>query len=127
MIHFATHGCISEKRPASSGLVFSLIDKTGNNTDGYLRLNHIYNLDLPAELVTLSACETATGKQVEGEGLIGLSRGFMYAGAKRVAVSLWKVNDRATATFMDKFLYQNVKERIVTIQSFASSSIRNVE
>ncbi|WP_414620825.1 tetratricopeptide repeat protein [Calothrix sp. CCY 0018] len=110
MIHFATHGCISEKRPASSGLVFSLIDKTGNNTDGYLRLNDIYNLNLPAELVTLSACETAKGKQVEGEGLIGLSRGFMYAGAKRVAVSLWKVNDRATATFMDKFYTKMLKK-----------------
>ena len=103
MVHFATHGCISEKRPASSGLVLSLLEKAGNNTDGYLRLNDIYNLNLPAELVTLSACETAKGKQVEGEGLIGLSRGFMYAGAKRVTVSLWNVNDRATATLMEKF------------------------
>ncbi|MEO1378501.1 MAG: CHAT domain-containing protein, partial [Cyanobacteria bacterium J06635_10] len=110
MVHFATHGCISEKRPASSGLVLSLLDKAGNNTDGYLRLNDIYNLNLPAELVTLSACETAKGKQVEGEGLIGLSRGFMYAGAKRVTVSLWNVNDRATATLMEKFYTKMLKK-----------------
>jgi len=80
-----------------------MVDKKGQKQDGYLRLYEIYNLDLPAELVVLSACETGVGKQIRGEGLIALTRGFMYAGAKRVVASLWKVDDSATATLMAQF------------------------
>ena len=123
MVHFATHGCISEKRPASSGLIFSLLDRTGKYTDGYLRLNDIYNLNLPAELVTLSACESGKGKQVEGEGLIGLSRGFMYAGAKTVTVSLWSVNDRATAVLMEKYYTKMLKEELPPSQALRAAQL----
>jgi CHAT domain-containing protein len=83
--------------------VFSLVDEQGKPQDGFLELQDIYNLNLPAELVVLSSCETALGKEVSGEGLVGLTRGFMYAGATRVVASLWKVSDIATARLMADF------------------------
>lgn len=103
ILHFATHGLINSKHPELSGLVFSLIDEKGQPQDGFLRFHEIYNLKLNAELVVLSACQTALGKEVRGEGLIGLTRGFMYAGAPRVVASLWRVDDRATAELMKRF------------------------
>ena len=90
--------------------MLSLFDKDGKPQDGFLRLNQIYNLDLNSDLVVLSACQTALGKDVRGEGLIGLTRGFMYAGAKRIVSSLWKVDDAATAEFMKRF-YQNLLQK----------------
>ena len=99
-VHFATHGYLDTIRPGLSAIVLSLIDEQGNAQDGFLRTHDIYNLKLPAELVVLSACETGLGKDVKGEGLVGLTRGFMYAGARRVVVSLWNVNDKATADLM---------------------------
>jgi CHAT domain-containing protein/tetratricopeptide (TPR) repeat protein len=106
LVHFATHGCVKKERPEFSSVVLSLFDKNGAETDGFLRLHDIFNLNLPAELVVLSACETGLGKDVQGEGLVGLTRGFMYAGAKRVAVSLWSVNDGATAELMKRYYQQ---------------------
>jgi len=103
IVHFATHGLLNSETPALSGMVLSLVDERGTPQDGFLRLHEIYNLDLPAELVVLSACQTALGKEVKGEGLIGLTRGFMYAGAARVVASLWKVDDVATAELMSRF------------------------
>ena len=79
-----------------------MFDKEGKPQDGFLRTHDIYNLKLPAELVVLSACETGLGKEVTGEGLDGLTRAFMYAGARRVVVSLWNVNDKATAVLMQR-------------------------
>jgi CHAT domain-containing protein len=102
-VHFATHGVLSLAHPELSGIALSMVDEKGQKQDGYLRLYEIYNLDLPAELVVLSACETGVGKQIRGEGLIALTRGFMYAGAKRVVASLWKVDDSATAALMAQF------------------------
>jgi CHAT domain-containing protein len=102
-LHFATHGILDSKRPELSGLVLSLVDSKGKPRDGFLRLRQIYALDLKADLVVLSACQTALGKEVRGEGLIGLTRGFMYAGAPRVIASLWRVDDRATAKLMSSF------------------------
>jgi len=110
ILHFATHGLLDTNRPEFSSLVFSLYDKNGRSQDGFLRLNQIYNLHLNSDLVVLSACQTALGKDVRGEGLIGLTRGFMYAGSKRVMASLWKVDDAATAEFMKRF-YQNLLQR----------------
>ena len=95
IVHFATHGVLNDQHPGLSGLIFSLVDEQGRAQDGFLRLNDIYNLNLPADLVVLSACNTALGKDVRGEGLVGIVRGFMYAGAARVAASLWKVDDEA--------------------------------
>jgi CHAT domain-containing protein len=110
IIHLATHGLLNTVHPELSGVVLSLFDENGADTDGFLRLNDIFNLNLPAELVVLSACETGLGKDVQGEGVVGLTRGFMYAGVKRVAVSLWSVNDTATASLMTKF-YQQMLEK----------------
>jgi CHAT domain-containing protein/Tfp pilus assembly protein PilF len=107
IIHFATHGLLNNIHPELSGIVLSLVDKEGHQQDGFLRLQDIYNLKLSAELVVLSACQTGLGKEIKGEGLIGLARGFMYAGAPRVVASLWKVDDRATSELMKRF-YQGM-------------------
>jgi CHAT domain-containing protein len=103
IIHFATHGLLDSEHPELSGLVLSLVDEQGRPLNGFLDLQDIYNLNLPADLVVLSACESALGKEVKGEGLIGLTRGFMYAGADRVVASLWKVDDAATSELMEQF------------------------
>jgi CHAT domain-containing protein len=103
IVHLATHGILDSANPQLSGLVFSLVDKEGKPARGFLRLGDIYNLNLPAELVVLSACQTAIGQEVKSEGLNGLTRGFMYAGAARVVASLWKVDDAATAELMKRF------------------------
>lgn len=103
IVHFATHGLLNTEHPMLSGLVLSLVNHQGQPQDGFLRMHEIYNLNLPAELVVLSACQTGLGKEVRGEGLLGLTRGFMYAGSKRVLASFWKVNDEATSELMKRF------------------------
>ncbi|MDQ3257527.1 MAG: CHAT domain-containing protein, partial [Acidobacteriota bacterium] len=103
IVHFATHGLLNSEHPELSGIVLSLVDEQGQPVDGFLRLHEIYNLNLPVEMVVLSACQTALGKEIRGEGLIGLTRGFMYAGSPRVVASLWKVDDVATAELMKHF------------------------
>jgi CHAT domain-containing protein/tetratricopeptide (TPR) repeat protein len=102
-IHFATHGLLNDKNPELSGIVLSMVNERGEAEDGYLTLRDIYKLDLPSHLVVVSACETGIGVSVRGEGLIGLTRGFMNAGAKGVVVSLWRVEDEATAELMRRF------------------------
>jgi tetratricopeptide (TPR) repeat protein len=109
-VHFATHGYLDSERPGLSALLLSMVDMEGKPQDGFLRANDIYNLKLPAELVVLSACQTGLGKEIKGEGLVGLTRGFMYAGAARVVVSLWNVNDKATADLMTKFYGKMLKQ-----------------
>jgi CHAT domain-containing protein len=109
-VHFATHGYLDSERPDLSALVLSLVDEQGKPQDGFLRAREIYNLHLPAEVVVLSACETGLGKEIKGEGLVGLTRGFMYAGARRVVVSLWNVNDKATAELMQRFYKKMLKD-----------------
>ncbi|HEV2844882.1 MAG TPA: CHAT domain-containing protein, partial [Thermoanaerobaculia bacterium] len=103
IVHFATHGVIDAERPALSGLALSMVDEKGGSREGFLHLHDIYNLRLDADLVVLSGCRTALGREVRGEGLIGLARGFQYAGARRVLASLWRVEDRATAALMERF------------------------
>lgn len=112
MIHFATHGVANFAHPELSGIVLSMVDENGQPQDGHLRLHDIYNLRLPADLVVLSACQTAVGKQIRGEGLIALTRGFMYAGAQRVVASLWKVDDAATADLMAEFYDQMLTKKL---------------
>ncbi|HSR66588.1 MAG TPA: CHAT domain-containing protein [Acidobacteriota bacterium] len=107
VLHFATHGWIDDQRPELSGLVLSQFTPQGNPQDGFLRMLDVYALQLSTELVVLSGCQTADGKMVGGEGLVGLTRAFMYAGVPRVVASLWQVQDRATAQLMRHF-YQGL-------------------
>jgi CHAT domain-containing protein/Tfp pilus assembly protein PilF len=106
-IHFATHGIFDTKRPELSGLVLSRLDVAGHPQEGFLGLRDLYDLDLAADLVVLSGCETALGKEIRGEGLLGLTRGFLYAGAPRVVASLWWIDDRATTMLMER-LYRGL-------------------
>ncbi|MEG4025532.1 CHAT domain-containing protein, partial [Microcoleus sp. S13C4] len=110
IVHFATHGIANNKNPELSGIVMSIVDDKGNLVNGFLRLTDIFNLKLAANLVVLSACQSGMGQNVKGEGMVGLTRGFMYAGAQRVAVSLWSVDDEGTAVLMQKF-YQKMLQQ----------------
>jgi CHAT domain-containing protein/tetratricopeptide (TPR) repeat protein len=113
VVHFATHGILNEKNPELSGVVLSLYDEQGRFQEGgFLHLKDIYGLSLPVDLVVLSACRTGLGKEIRGEGLIGLMRGFMYAGAPRVIASLWKVEDDATAELMKRFYQKMFKDEL---------------
>ncbi len=111
-LHFATHGYLDSEQPELSAIVLALVDKNGHPQSGFLRANDIYNLKLPADLVVLSACQTGLGKEIRGEGIVGLTRGFMYAGVPRVIVSLWSVNDRATEALMAAFYEKLLKEKL---------------
>lgn len=110
LVHFATHGVVNARRPELSGVVLSLFDARGRRQDGFLRLHDIYNLRLGADLVVLSGCQTALGREIRGEGLIGLTRGFMYAGARAVVASLWQVDDESTAELMKRFYRAMLKD-----------------
>lgn len=112
MVHFATHGLIDSRHPELSSLVLSLVNQKGEPQNGFLRLHDIYNLELQADLVVLSACETALGQEIRGEGLVGLTRGFMYAGSSRVLASLWSVDDRATSELMKSFYRHMISGRL---------------
>jgi CHAT domain-containing protein/Tfp pilus assembly protein PilF len=112
MIHFATHGLFNSVNPELSGIILSMVDQQGNSHNGFLRLHDIFNLNFSADLVVLSACKTGLGKQVWGEGLVGLTRGFMYAGTPRVLVSLWNVDDVATAEMMTRFYRLMLQEKL---------------
>ena len=103
IIHFATHSFLDSLHPELSGIALSMLDRQGKSQNGFLRAHEIFNLKLGAELVVLSGCRTGLGKEVKGEGLYGMTRGFMYAGSKRVVVSLWDVQDQATARLMADF------------------------
>jgi CHAT domain-containing protein len=108
-------------------LVFSLVDKNGNAQDGLLTLQDIYNLNLPADLVVLSACETGLGKEISGEGLIGLTRGFMYAGASRVVASLWNVSDIATAHLMAEFYRSMEKDGLPPAAALRAAQVKMLQ
>lgn len=104
VVHFATHGVLHPDQPLLSFLALSQVSADGRPVDGDLYAHEIYDLEIPAELVVLSACDTARGRQVRGEGLVsGLPRAFLYAGAARVLVSLWPVPDRSTRDLMELF------------------------
>ncbi|MBI3653374.1 MAG: CHAT domain-containing protein [Acidobacteria bacterium] len=128
-VHFASHGYINTEQPMLSAIVLSLIDKQGNPQPqgGFLRTIDVFNLNLPADLVVLSACETGLGKAIRGEGLVGLTRGFMYAGAARVVVSLWSVSDRATADLMERFYRRIFKKDLTPSAALRSAQVRMSE
>ena len=110
ILHFATHGFVNPDQPELSGIVLSLVNKDGKQVAGHLRLADLFEQDYPAELIVLSACQTGLGKNVSGEGLVGLTRGLMYAGAARVALSLWNVSDEGTSVLMQEFYKQMLQE-----------------
>lgn len=110
IVHFAAHGLVNNKHPELSGIILSLVNDEGERVDGFLQLHDIYNLDLSAELVVLSACNTGLGEDIEGEGLVGLTRAFLYAGSKSVVASLWNVDDAATAELMHHFYEAMLKD-----------------
>jgi CHAT domain-containing protein len=106
ILHLATHGLLNPKRPQFTGVVLSLINN--RSSDGFLATNEVFNLKLGAPLVMLSACETGLGQtETRGEGVIGLTRAFIYAGAPTVGVSLWSVADSSTPQLMTDF-YKNL-------------------
>jgi CHAT domain-containing protein/Flp pilus assembly protein TadD len=123
MVHFATHGLIDSRHPELSSLVLSLVDEKGRPQNGFLRLHDIYNLELNADLVVLSACQTALGQEIRGEGLVGLTRGFMYAGAARVMSSLWSVDDRATAELMERFYRHMISGRLSAAEALRRTQV----
>lgn len=122
-VHFATHGFLDSLNPELSGLVLSLVDEQGAPQNGFLRAHEIYNLKLPAELVVLSACQTGLGKEIRGEGLVGLTRGFMYAGAARVVVSLWSVDDEATSELMSRFYSRMIRDGLPAAAALRTAQI----
>jgi CHAT domain-containing protein len=123
IVHFATHALINSQHPELSGIVLSLVDERGEPQDGFLRMHEIYNLDLRAELVVLSACQTALGKEIRGEGLIGLTRGFMYAGSPRLLASLWDVRDESTAELMKRFYTAMLKEHVTPAAALRAAQV----
>jgi len=113
VLHFATHALLNSQHPERSGILLSMVDRDGTPRDGFLRLQDIYGLRLNADLVVLSACRTALGKDVRGEGLVGLTRGFLYAGATAVVASLWDVRDRSTAELMTRMYRAMLQDHLL--------------
>ncbi len=121
ILHFATHGFVNPDQPELSGIVLSLVNKDRQQIPGYLRLADLFEQDYPAELIVLSACQTGLGKDVSGEGVVGLTRGLMYAGAARVALSLWNVSDEGTSVLMQEFYKQMLQENKTPTQALRAA------
>lgn len=126
ILHIATHGFLDPEHPENSGLLLSTVDPSGKPLNGFVRLQDVYSLQAPLDLVVLSACETGLGKDVRGEGLVGLTRGFMYAGATSVVASLWQVQDEATAELMKQFYIEMLENGLTPGEALraAQNSIR---
>lgn len=122
-VHFSTHGLVNSVHPELSGLVLALVNERGETQDGFLRAHEIFNLRLSAEVVVLSACQTGMGKNVRGEGLVSLTRGFMYAGAPRVIVSLWGVSDLGTTELMVRFYHGVLKEGMRPAEALRAAQV----
>ncbi|MCU0545447.1 MAG: tetratricopeptide repeat protein [Oscillatoriaceae cyanobacterium Prado104] len=127
ILHFATHGIANSQNPELSGILMSMVDDKGNLVNGFLRLTDIFNLKLAAKLVVLSACQTGLGQNVKGEGMVGLTRGFMYAGAQRVAVSLWNVDDEGTSVLMQKFYQKMIQEKLAPAAALRAAQLEMMQ
>ena len=123
IVHFATHGLLNAEHPGLSGLVLSQVDERGRPRDGFLRVHEIRGLDLSADLVVLSACRTGLGREIRGEGLLGLPQAFLQAGAARVVVSLWNVNDAATSELMSRFYRALLRQRLSPGQALRDAQL----
>jgi CHAT domain-containing protein/Tfp pilus assembly protein PilF len=124
IVHLATHGYVDNNHPELSGIVLTMIDRQGMRINGLMSLHDIYNLDLGAELTVLSACQTALGKDINGEGFVGLNHAFMSAGSKTVIASLWKVDDRATAALMADFYHLMLRKGLSPSAALRSAKIK---
>lgn len=124
IVHYATHGFLNSVNPALSGLVFSMVDNKGRARNGFVGLQDVYNLKLNADLVVLSGCETGLGQEIDGEGLVGLTQGFMYAGANRVIASLWNVSDAATAVLMANLYRAIEQERLAPAAALRKAQLQ---
>ena len=127
IVHFATHGITNTENPELSGIVMSMVDDKGNLVNGFLRLTDIFNLKLAANLVVLSACQSGMGQNIKGEGMVGLTRGFMYAGAQRVAVSLWNVDDEGTSVLMQKFYQKMLQQKLAPAAALRAAQIEMMQ
>jgi CHAT domain-containing protein len=123
IVHFATHGQLNDEHPELSGILLSSVNEQGQSQPGLLSTSDIFNLKLRADLVVLSACRTGLGKEIKGEGLSGLTRGFMYAGAARVVASLWSVNDEATSILMSRFYQGMISQKLSPTAALRSAQI----
>jgi CHAT domain-containing protein/tetratricopeptide (TPR) repeat protein len=124
IIHFATHGFVNKDHPEMSGIVLSLVDGSGKKTDGFLPVRDIYSLNQQDDLVVLSACDTALGKDIKGEGLVGLTHAFLASGSKSVVASLWKVDDRATSVLMADFYRSMLQDGLAPAAALRSAKER---
>ena len=104
-----------------------MVDENGNLLNGFLRLTDIFNLKLAANLVVLSACQTGMGQNIRGEGIVGLTRGFMYAGAQRVLVSLWSVDDEGTSMLMQKFYQKMLQEKLTPATALRAAQVEMLQ
>jgi CHAT domain-containing protein len=123
IVHFATHGQLNDEHPELSGILLSSVNEQGQSQLGFLSTSDIFNLKLRADLVVLSACRTGLGKEIKGEGLSGLTRGFMYAGAARVVASLWSVNDEATSILMSRFYQGMISQKLSPTAALRSAQV----
>lgn len=127
ILHFATHGFLDSEHPELSGIVLTMVDPKGVRQNGVMPLHDIYSLNLSAELTVLSACQTALGKDINGEGLVGLSYSFISAGSKSVVASLWKVDDRATAKLMTGFYESLLQQGMSTGAALREAKLRTMK
>jgi CHAT domain-containing protein len=123
ILHFATHSQFDDVYPELSALALSAFDSMGRPVDGQLRAYEVSGLDLRADLVVLSACRTALGREVGGEGMVGLTQGFLHAGASRLIVSLWDVDDRSTSELMKRFYSGLLRKRLSPAQALRQAQV----
>ncbi len=123
IVHFAAHGLVQTDVPNLSGIALSLHDRQRRTRNGFLMLPDVYDMTLNADLVVLSACQTALGNEIRGEGVVGLPRGFMYAGAARVISSLWRVDDEATAALMEGFYRRLFRDRLTPAAALRAAQL----
>jgi CHAT domain-containing protein len=123
VLHIASHALLNEREPELSGIVLSLVDQAGKPQNGYIQAREIYNLNLAADLVVLSACETAVGREIRGEGMLSLMRAFEYAGVPRVVASLWKVPDAPTAELMERFYTAMFRRKMTPAAALRSAQL----
>jgi CHAT domain-containing protein len=124
IIHFATHGLLNETIVSRTALVLTLDNDPAE--DGFVQVREIYDIKLNAELVVLSACQSGKGKIHKGEGVSGLTRAFLYAGAKSVVASLWNINDKSTSQFMTYF-YEFISQGMAKIEALQRAKIKMIK